>query len=324
MRSDILRAVEDEFAARRARNRAEEERREAEVARRCPEVLRLREERQQLIYSGIRGMLQRQEELRSLPARMDEANRRIAAALREAGYPENYLDPIFDCPRCEDRGYTGEPVREMCTCMKEAVSRRLRGDMGLSEAAPQTFESWRMDIIPDRPLPGLAVTQRQLSAIVRTQCEEWANRWPDSPVQTVLLGGESGLGKTFLLHAMARRLLERGQRVMLLSAYRLLEECRRAWFGGDDSGLKEILACDVLLIDDLGAEPLMPNVTIEQIYHVLNERLTAGRATVISTNLTIEELKGRYTERIVSRLTDRTSALTVRLQGDDLRRAARG
>ena len=88
----------------------------------------------------------------------------------------------------------------------------------------------------------------------------------------------------------------------------------------DEIGFAErIVHCDVLLIDDLGMEPLMENITVEQIYNLLNSRLLRGHYTAISTNLSRLELKQKYTERVTSRLLDARSALAIPFMGKDIR-----
>jgi len=54
-------------------------------------------------------------------------------------------------------------------------------------------------------------------------------------------------------------------------------------FGRDTSLVDAFLDCDVLIIDDLGAEPIIKNVTQEHIYNILNERLVNNRAFIITT-----------------------------------------
>ena len=61
-------------------------------------------------------------------------------------------------------------------------------------------------------------------------------------------------------------------------------------------------------------------VTIVQLFNLINERQTAGRGTVLSTNLTVKELQGRYTERIVSRLMDPRQCTLLQFMGSDIRR----
>ena len=79
----------------------------------------------------------------------------------------------------------------------------------------------------------------------------------------------------------------------------------------------------MLMVDDLGSEPLMQNITVEQLFHLINERQRRGLSTVISTNLTLKELRERYTERIASRLNDPKNCEIIILEGRDLRKVER-
>ena len=145
---------------------------------------------------------------------------------------------------------------------------------------------------------------------------------PENRRRDVLLIGKSGLGKTFLMHCMANRLLERGKDVLLISSYAFLQSARKSYFE-NDHGTDELLQAPVLFLDDLGSEPLMQNVTIEQLLNLINERQSRRLPTVISTNLSIKELRTRYTERIASRLTDSRNCLVITLEGQDIRRSGR-
>ena len=150
-------------------------------------------------------------------------------------------------------------------------------------------------------------------------CERWANQYPDVPYRNVLLTGKSGLGKTFLMHAMANRMIERGLNVLVISAYQFVESARKSYFDQEDS-MDELMNVPILMMDDLGSEPLIRNITVELLFNLVNERMIRGRATVFSTNLKLEELRERYTERIVSRISDPSTSLVIALEGKDLRR----
>ena len=76
---------------------------------------------------------------------------------------------------------------------------------------------------------------------------------------------------------------------------------------------------ELLLIDDLGMEPLMENTTAVQFYNLLNERRKRGLSTVISSNLTMSDVKNRYTERVSSRLLDADACRVIHLLGRDVR-----
>ena len=81
----------------------------------------------------------------------------------------------------------------------------------------------------------------------------------------------------------------------------------------------KLLDAQVLMIDDLGSEPLMQNVTVEQLFLIINRRQELGRSTAISTNLSTEEFRARYTERIASRMMDSNRSRIIILKGKDLR-----
>lgn len=67
------------------------------------------------------------------------------------------------------------------------------------------------------------------------------------------------------------------------------------------TAMREILSCDLLILDDLGAE-FATAYSQSVLYQVINDRMTEGRATIISTNLDLPALSKAYNERILSRL----------------------
>ncbi len=320
MRNAILRELQAEYDQQQMRNDQENQRRLAEVTGKCPEIAKLMDERQNMIFAGLRGILDGRVQGSDLPQRMDVMNTRISQLLKQNGYAENYLDPVYRCPKCKDTGYVGEPVKDMCECLRGAFYARLYQQVGLGEKARQTFESFDLNVFPDKKVEGQPFTQRQLMEIIREQCQAWAEQYPKAQTSDMLLMGPSGLGKTFLMHAMAKCLLDRGFNVLMMSAYRFLDVARKVYFSGQMTELDSIMEADVLLLDDLGSEPLMENITIVQLFNLINERQTAGKGTVISTNLSESDLKNRYTERIASRLTDRRQCMQVVFMGEDIRR----
>ena len=99
--------------------------------------------------------------------------------------------------------------------------------------------------------------------------------YPHARTPDLLLMGQSGLGKTFLMHAMAKRLLDRGLNVLMLSAYRFLDIARKAYFSNNTGELDTLMETDVLMLDDLGSEPLMENITIVQLFNLSTKRHTS-------------------------------------------------
>ena len=321
MRNTILRELQAEYEQTRMRSALEEDRRRREVAAACPEIAQLMDERENMIFAGVRSILGGMGSAEDMTSRMDIINKRIAALLRQHGFAADYLDPVYRCRKCRDTGYCGEPVKELCDCLRGAFYSRLYRQVGLSERGEQSFESFDANVFSDKPMEGQGFSQRQLMSIYRDECQAWADQYPKASTSDLLLTGQSGLGKTFLMHAMAKRLLDRGFNVLLVSAYRFLDIARKAYFtGGHTDEMDSLMDTDVLMIDDLGSEPLMENITIVQLFNLINERQIRGKGTVFSTNLNNRELRERYTERITSRLLDSRQCKQLIFMGDDVRR----
>ena len=320
MRNTILQELHAIYDQRQSDNRREEERRRMEVSAACPEIEAVLEARQNLILSSILGILDGKTAAEDIPAKMDVLNRRAASLLKQHGFTEDYLDPVCRCKVCQDTGDVGDPIREQCECFKQAFYRRLYQQMGLPESTTQSFEGFNPELFSAEKLPGKAYSQRELMTVIRKTCEGYADKYPAVPVRDMLLMGQSGLGKTYVMHAMAKRLIQRGVNVLLISAYKFLDVARKAYMTGDTAAMDDLMSADVLMIDDMGAEPLMENITIVQWFNLINERQLRGKGTIISTNLMEDELRRRYTERIASRLLGGSQCRLIQFAGDDVRR----
>lgn len=237
-------------------------------------------------------------------------------ALAAAGYSPEMLKPHYNCTRCKDTGFVGSPVHEYCSCIKVALMRRLYDAANIGD---ETFAHFDLRIFSDVPDPKTGKSQRQMMETYRNFCQGYADAFPDVRRRNILLTGPTGLGKTFLLNCISARLLERGKAVLRLTAYRMLDAMRRYHRGQDDGGLELMTTAEVLVIDDLGTEPMLENITIEYLFTLLNERRANRLPTLVATNLTPRELQARYTERIFSRLVDRSETQVLAFTGEDVR-----
>ena len=320
MREDLLNELQAQYAEQRFENERIEAARAAEIREKYPVIQQLKQKRQDLVRDSIQkigsglvaGGL-------SLSEQVAELNQKIRDALKAAGLPEDYLAPVYRCPLCRDTGYVGELIKEPCSCLKAAYQDKISEKIGQNSGKKETFETFDLNIIPDVAAEGGKTTQREICRKARNICEKWANQYPENPYQTITLSGDSGLGKTFLMHAMAERLIERGFPVLTISAYQFLQTARKSFFESD-SGLDELINTPILMIDDLGSEPLMKNVTIEALYVLINERQNKGLSTILSTNLNMAEFGKRYTERIESRIDNPRTGLVIVLKGRDIRK----
>ena len=122
--------------------------------------------------------------------------------------------------------------------------------------------------------------------------------------RNLALFGETGLGKTHLSSALACRIIERGFDVVYSTAVGMVtdfENKRFGYGGADHVDVDKYLNCELLVIDDLGSE-LINQFTVSCLYNVINTRINKQLSTVISTNLSRNDFRQKYWDRITSRI----------------------
>lgn len=324
-REEAVRSVNEAYDRARQTHEAELRRRENEAMRKDPEIGNLLGLRAALPLQSLRLAMADREHAADVANRMkDEGlrlNREIKSRLAGAGLAEDYLQMRYDCADCRDTGYLDGFPAKPCACFEKKIRELMRESDGFSSFETQNFEAFDSSRIPEIPVTENA-NQRQYTERVRELCEEYADSYPNTFRPNLMLSGEAGLGKTFLLNCIAGRVESRGHAATLVTAYRLLEIMRDRHFHMEEteSEFERLMNCDLLLIDDLGTEPMLRNITQEYLFILINDRLAKRRHTVIATNLTMPQLKERYGERIMSRLADTGLWDHMRLLGKDLRR----
>lgn len=316
MNNQVFAQVMNTLAERRRQNEREEERRRAEVIAKCPEIGQVMDTRREAVMKSVYSAFALPAE-EDLPQKVEAWNARIRQLLVENGYPENYLEPVFQCAFCEDTGYVGTGKKQLCTCAKALYAALLEQDGSFKEE--ETFETFDPRRFPETALDAGGETQRGRMLKFRDYCERYADSLPHPEKKNLLLYGGSGLGKTFLLRCIHARARQRDIPALCLTANQLIRIARKAIFDRAQEDLDALYETDLLLIDDLGTEPLIPNVTVEELFNLINERQNAGLCTVLSTNLSLTDLQARYTERILSRLLDKRACQVLRFLGKDIR-----
>ena len=320
-RTEHISALLDEYARQRALDEEDLQTRTEAAFRAAPEIEALRRSNAALALEAMRSILTEQsaEQRASLAERMKKQgqvnNARIRQLLMSAKLPADQLDPRWRCPICKDTGYVGEAPARFCACFEARLRQRQHEDGSMAGVEEQNFERFDANRIPE------ADGQRAHTLKLRKVCEDYADRFPDTAYRNLLLTGAGGLGKTFLLNCIFERVVSRGGDAVRITAFHMFEAMRRQHVGNDEKydGFSSLIAVPLLLIDDLGTEPMMRNITVEYLFTLLNERAVAKRHTVIATNLTPVELKERYGERVASRLLDRNACGSLPFKGKDLR-----
>lgn len=161
-----------------------------------------------------------------------------------------------------------------------------------------------------------ATVMRLLSGKARdTHAMRAVREWSASRVPILVLAGNAGTGKSFaaLAHACSVRV-----DCQIVRASRLGAHWER-WQSDREDRVEPLrMRVPLLIVDDLGLEPLDDRraaVAVEELFHA---RQGGGLRTIVTTNLTPQEARRRYSERVFSRLAE--SGRWVALVGDDIRR----
>ena len=230
-------------------------------------------------------------------------------------FEDGFLDDSPICDHCGGSGYVGG---NMCECLRELCRQEQKQELTFLNVGRESFDQFRLDYYPDRIDPKWNVNIRTVMEKTFQTCRKYAMTFTERS-GNLLFSGDTGLGKTFLSACIARTVADRGFSVVYESAGHLFSKMERAKFENDSEAreeAKKYYACDLLIVDDLGTEMPSQFVTAA-LYSLINDRLLAGKAMVISTNLNNEDLTRRYNSQILSRL--RGSFTRVAFLGDDIR-----
>lgn len=325
-REEAVRLLKEEYDQTRQKHERELRAREDSAVRADPEIGRLLGLRAALPLQSLKLALEHRENAAAVAERMKNEglnlNREIRQRLSRAGMDENALNLQYDCALCRDTGFVNDAPPRPCECLERRIREKMRASDGFCDFDTQNFERFDENRIPETEIAE-GVTQRAFTVRVKELCEEYADEYPKTYKPNLMLTGEAGLGKTFLINCIAQRVESRGYAATLVTAYKLLDIMRSRHFHLDeDAGeFERMMNCELLLIDDLGCEPMLRNITQEYLFILINDRMVKRRHTVIATNMTPPQLKERYGERLMSRLTDTSLWDSVKLAGKDLRRA---
>ena len=231
-----------------------------------------------------------------------------------ACFEEGFLDETPICPTCSGLGFVGSA---MCECLAELCRQEQKKELTFLSAGRESFDQFRLDYYSDKPTPAGFVPRVIMEKTYQT-CRRYAFGFHEK-AGNLLFSGNTGLGKTFLSACIARTVADQGYSVVYESAGKLFQTLEKARFEANDENRRaaaKYAECDLLIVDDLGTE-LPGQFVTAALYSLINDRLLETKPTIISTNLSEEELVRRYNPQIASRL--RGSYKRVAFVGDDIR-----
>lgn len=216
------------------------------------------------------------------------------------GYPKDYLDIQYSCKKCEDSGYLNG---RKCDCLKQQVTRHNVLEFNQSNKIETfSFEKFSLQYYSDVKLDN-AKSHRETMSEIAAFCKQYAMMfYKNSP--SVLMLGDTGLGKTHLSLAIAGTVMQSGFSALYASAPDFFRRLQNEYYGRGEQGIDTmdtILKADLVIIDDLGAE-MENQFNISTLYNLINMRLNSNKPVIISTNLTLKQIENRYTDRVASRI----------------------
>lgn len=245
-----------------------------------------------------------------------------AQLLTELGYPADYLEDKPACPLCGDTGYDKKGV---CRCLRQYYAREQLQELSrLLPLGEARFETFRFDLYDSAEWEGYGISPRANMERNFDVCRDFACQFSRGGGDLLLSGG-TGLGKTFLSACIARVVSERGFSVVYDTAEHIFSRMEEEKFRSEDSpGAREdverYMQCDLLIMDDLGSE-MVTSFVQSALYQLVNGRLTAGKKTVVNTNLTPRQLGERYSPQVQSRFEGEYRILPF--FGEDIRKLRR-
>ena len=299
------------YEERQYANRQALDKRQALVAKNLPEYGEISSQISSLSIQQASKLLEGDEtalsELKKALALLREKKKNI---LKNAGLPSDYLEMKYHCSDCKDTGYTGTTK---CHCFKKQIITLLYQQSNIQEMLKEhNFSTLSYEFYKDNDLLHFKNAVKN--------CKDFIDCF-NSDYHNLFFYGTVGTGKSFLSGCIAKELMDRGNSVIYFSSTGLFEKISQMSFDyttKDDLAdlYEDLYSCDLLIIDDLGTE-LTTNFSSSQFFSCLNERILRKKSIIISTNLSLQELRDRYSDRIFSRIT--SNFKLCKITGPDIR-----
>jgi len=240
-------------------------------------------------------------------------SQKLTAKRQEIIKKAKILKPAAECCDCGDTGYVGGKI---CECIKreaaKIMAQELSKDMPLDDCG---FDNFDLKYYKDETDENGNNPKRRMESILKLAVD-YTNNFTTKSESLLFMGGV-GLGKTHITMAIVQGVVARGFFPVYGSAENLFTTVENEKFSSEEKGSYEtMLNCDLLVIDDLGAE-MVTAFTRSVLYNLVNTRILKNLPTIINTNLSMGEIEQKYDARISSRLIGHYNA--NKFLGNDIR-----
>ena len=288
------------------------EERKSKIYKEIPKIKEIDEELTDFSLITIKGILNNKNDaIKALNDKFDTLKLEKAKLLKEAGFPKDFLSMHYTCPLCKDSGYISQDgLTVMCSCLQQKILDAKYNDSNVSTAKNQTFETFDLNLYSDvanKEKYNSTISPRKNMENIKKVTLNFVDNFDDENVKNLLFSGGTGLGKTYLSNCIVSSLLNKGKTVIYQTAPVMLDKLIAEMFDKNNvsnSFSENLLTADLLVIDDLGTET-MNSLKFSELYKIINTLLLNQNnkvtKTIISTNLSLQQLFETYDERLVSR-----------------------
>ena len=327
MNSDNLKSLLIKYDQKRNKAIANANQKKYEIYDKIPELEKVDNDINLLSINQIKNVLTSQNKatVDELQVKISNLKEKRDKILSDNNIKFQDFEPVFECTKCNDTGYINTPNGNiLCSCIKQKLYNIEYNNSNIYDLKNQNFKNFKLDCysdVPDKEKYGQKLSPRENILSIKKICERFIENFDNPTEGNLLFCGNTGLGKTFLSSCIANEMISKGKTVLYQTAPIMLDSIIDYKFGKTSNNIiNSIYNVDLLIIDDLGTET-KNTLKITELFNIINTRLlnqdNKVTKTIISTNLSLQDLYEVYEERIVSRIIGNYNACYF--YGDDIR-----
>lgn len=259
---------------------------------------------------------------------IDGMERKAAESIK-AEQGDFILDGLLHCGKCKTPKQCrveifGEIRTPMCLCKCEVEKQKREEEERMRQDFMRKIKEYRKLGFPESDMEHWTFANDDLSNEKITKAmQNYVDNFGElrKAGKGLLLYGSVGTGKTYAACEVANALIDKGYPVLVTNFARLTNTLQ-GMFDGRQAYIDSLNRFDLLVIDDLGTERNSEFMQ-EMVYSIIDSRYRAGLPLIITTNLTIEEIKKPHDigrSRIYDRIIER--CFPIEVAGGSRRRKA--
>ena len=306
------------YGAIRTQEEEQQRNRKTEIYKRIPQISNLETLMSRNSLNVARVHLKAEENLEAAIQALKTENLNLRQEKMELlvahGYPMDYMDLKFKCRKCNDTGFI---AGKKCSCYNGHLAEIVYEESHFKELMKDnSFMTYDDSLFDDKSVnPEYNKTVKQNMRDNLKMALRYVSEF-SIHAENLYLYGPSGTGKTFLASCIARELLNEGNLVLYRTSAQLMDDIKDIKFRDNKELENLVMNYELLIIDDLGTE-MVSDLAKTEIFNLINIRLLHKKKMIISSNLKLENIRDKYSERLSSRIIG--DFIFVPFFGEDLR-----